>query len=90
MKLEGECNLCGSCCVNGDWRCLNLKVRGRIGEPFATVCSKYNQRYDGMPIVMMNSKGKTVEGICHKDSKAETRLIVRFGFGRGCSLRKSG
>ncbi len=89
IDLVGECNRCGLCCApekNGvRWRCANL-IGEDIGQPMATSCSKYSERFDGMPIDLEDPNGNRIKGICRKDSMAETVAIIENGVGKGCSL----
>src|SRR5262245_49248096 len=88
--VVGECNLCGLCCFNPatGTRCSQLEVTGKPGEPYATRCLVYDQRYDGMPILMVDRDGKpTSENrVCTKDSIEEDLSIIASGIGRGCTL----
>lgn len=90
--LKGDCNRCGSCCVESVdgvvYRCANLIVRGEIGSPNASKCSAYARRFQGMPITMVNAGGAMLDAdmMCAKDSAEEDAVIVRKGFGHGCSL----
>lgn len=88
MALKGDCNRCGLCCRSGDFRCINLIVTGEPGQPFATKCGVHSRRYDGLPIVMVNSEGKIHEGdfYCAHGSPKETETIIERGIGKGCSL----
>ena len=86
-KLVGVCNQCGLCCVANGFRCENLVRIGPLGSPNATFCTKQQLRWDNMPILLRDSLGKVVEGICPKDSLLEVVAIVARGFGRGCSLQ---
>lgn len=89
LVLRGECNMCGLCCVeerDGElYRCMDLVQAGRIGQPYATACTAYEQRYDRMPIVLRAESGKRIHGWCGKNSIEETRAIVQRGIGKGCS-----
>src|SRR5262245_4870948 len=88
----GDCNLCGLCCFNQATgsHCENLVLRpGKtVGDPDATYCGVYDQRYHGMPITMIDKDGNRVdEGqMCAKDSVEEDLQILVSGMGRGCSL----
>ena len=90
--LKGDCNRCGSCCVERVagvvYRCVNLIVRGEIGVPNASKCSAYARRFQGMPIVMVSDTGAMLDAdmMCAKDSAEEESVIIRKGFGHGCSL----
>jgi hypothetical protein len=72
----------------GKYRCIHLIVTGNPGEPKATECGVYSDRYDGMSILMIDDEGCFAPGDyrCRKDSSAETREIIKKGIGRGCSL----
>jgi len=89
IDLVGTCNQCGLCCAperNGEkWRCGYLMGKD-IGQPNATSCSRYTERYDGMPIELLGPNGKVMAGTCRKDSVSETVAIVENGVGKGCSL----
>ena len=88
MKLVGDCNRCGLCCLAGAFQCINLIVTGNPGEPKGTECGVYANRYDGMPILMIDSKGRIATGDyrCRQNSDVETREIIKRGIGYGCSL----
>ena len=89
MRLTGKCNCCGLCCVSllGN-KCENLRVTLFLGVPNGTYCAKYDVRYNGMPINMVDSTGAVVEvdHVCAKDSMLETLSILQRGIGKGCSL----
>lgn len=95
-RFTGACNRCGSCCQypapdgTGLVRCGYLEVhRGtRVGQPEATTCRMYADRYDGMPIPMVYVIGGQDHGWrrCVKDSAAEDWVIEHRGLGHGCSL----
>lgn len=72
----------------GAYRCINLIVTGNPGELKATECAVYADRYDGMPIIMIDREGRIAAGDyrCAQDSDVETREIIKRGIGRGCSL----
>ena len=89
IKLSGECNLCGACClgINGE-RCEHLQLLTAVGMPSGTRCDIYQKRYDGMPIVMVAKDGSRISGQyqCALNSPAETQAIVGC-IGRGlCSM----
>ena len=86
MNLTGDCNRCGLCCTVGNGQCVHLEVTGKLGEPGATRCLAYANRYDGMPIFGRTPNG-LVRGWCRKDSPAETAVIVQW-IGKGCSLKR--
>jgi len=87
IRLVGECNQCGLCCMIGDLRCINLIVTGKPGEPMATTCAVYGARYSGMPIIMVDSQGRIgMETICGKDDANEALTIIQRGINKGCSL----
>ena len=90
LVLVGECNRCGRCCEDKDRnRCEHLIVGKRIGEPEATRCGKYKERYDRMPIRVLDHKGRMVyDSVCFTGSYEETVEICKRGIGRGCSLKK--
>ena len=86
IKLVGECNQCGLCCYVGSYRCINLMVMGTPGEPMATRCGLRDLRYDGMPIKLVDDKGRIVgESKCALNSEKEIESIIPH-IGRGCSL----
>jgi hypothetical protein len=91
IRFVGECHCCGRCCTvdrDGEtYKCLHLVEAVEIGQPWATACTAYAERYDQMPIVMRAPSGKRFHGFCGKDSPAEAQAIVQLGFGRGCSLQ---
>lgn len=87
-ELVGDCNRCGQCCTNGNYRCEFLVVTARLGRPNATRCAKYATRYEGMPIRAVDSRGKVrAHGVCRKDSADETKVIEQW-IGHGCSLKR--
>ena len=75
MKLRGECNRCGLCCqmtvgrktvvcehLRGAWR-LRAMSNGQTVGPMldpCTQCNVYDQRYDGMPIKMLDPATREV------------------------------
>ena len=89
FSLEGICNRCGLCCVDRETgaRCENLEITGEIGAPMTTRCKVYGERYNGMPVRMIDPAG-SVAGYtrCFKDSADEAVTIIKVGIGRGCSL----
>ena len=85
FRLVGECNRCGHCCVPDGYRCLNLQVRGEIGQPNASKCKKYGMRYNGMPIVLQNDKGDMRFGECVVGA-ADDFVVFERSIGKGCSL----
>ena len=87
VKLTGDCNRCGMCCFMGRYRCVNLLVEGKPGEPKATKCGAYSIRYNAMPIVMIDPEGEIVDAFCRHDDPNEGILIASRGFGKGCSMR---
>jgi len=89
IQLTGTCNQCGLCCYDLDgFKCLNLEVVKAPGQPDATRCRVYAERYDGMPIVMQQRGTAAIRGgVCRKDSFEETMAIIEVGIGRGCSLK---
>jgi len=87
MRLEGECNRCGLCCVRDGYVCRNLQIDTVLGVPGATRCMAYDVRFDGMPILGRNADGHTRAGVCRKDSAEEAEIIVQF-IGLGCSLKR--
>jgi len=85
--LAGACNRCGVCCLNGDLRCHNLVVHHPLGTPGATSCRAYGERYNGMPIMLVNGDGiVTSLGACGLNSIQEDLAIIKKGIGKGCSL----
>ena len=90
-KLAGTCNRCGNCCTDGPYRCSNLAVTKKLGEPEATVCKVHSTRYDQMPIILGVNIGccgiVIMTSWCAKDSDAEVKAIVEKGINRGCSLK---
>ena len=86
VKLTGTCNQCGLCCYIGEFRCINLIVSGKPGEPMASKCGAYNSRYDGMPIVLVDPNGKTRMATCSHGSELEDLEIFERGIGKGCSM----
>lgn len=88
MRLEGECNRCGLCCTSDGYTCINLQIDTTLGEPGATRCMAYDVRFEGMLITGQNSDGHRRQGVCRKDSKEETQIILQF-IGKGCSLKRN-
>ncbi len=87
LKLVGDCNQCGLCCYVWGYACINLVITGTPGEPGATRCGVYTFRYDGMPIKLVDKKGRIVgESKCAFKSATETETIIPH-IGKGCSLR---
>lgn len=85
-KLVGKCNQCGLCCYVWGYKCINLIVDGYPGEPGATRCGVWNLRYDGMPIKLVNGKGRIVgESKCALNTAKEVETVIPH-IGRGCSL----
>lgn len=91
--LVGECHQCGLCCCMEEGgrtvRCANLVVeRGSVGVPGATRCSAYAERYNGMPIPLVDVSTGFLSrwSQCGKDSPEEVQVILARGIGRGCSL----
>lgn len=89
--LAGACSRCGLCCEIDGFRCLNLigAPPGPIVPailPGPTACAAYDHRYDGMPIVLMDDKGRVVSARCGKGSLSEDMAIVERGIGKGCSM----
>ena len=86
-KLIGNCNRCGLCCYVGPYRCINLIVMGKPGDPEATKCAVHGVRYDRMPILLLDTDGRIAgESVCGLDSEEETESIIEKGIGKGCSL----
>ncbi len=86
-KLVGDCNRCGLCCYVWGYACINLVVTGTPGQPMATRCGLHALRYDGMPIKLVDTKGRIVgKSKCALDSDDETENIIPH-IGKGCSLR---
>lgn len=86
--LVGACNQCALCCMIGKLRCGHLILRRRPGSPMASRCAIYATRYDGMPIVLYDEKGRLRgHGVCAKDSPEDTANIIARGIGKGCSLQ---
>ena len=56
FSLDGECNRCGICCVERETgaRCENLEINGAVGAPMTTRCKVYGERYNGMPVRMID------------------------------------
>ncbi len=89
IRLVGECNRCGICCVNQEgtdrFICENLEMTN-LGQPNGTRCTVYDKRYNGMPILMYADDGRWVRSLCMKDSAEESQIILDKGIGKGCSL----
>src|SRR3990167_5311528 len=90
--LTGDCNRCGRCC-SGRWGgralvCEHLIITKPLGEPEATSCAVYGQRFDRMPIRWVDplSRVPIALATCWKDSPDETAAIIASGLGHGCSL----
>ena len=94
LILSGECNRCGLCCaqtIKGTrYACTHLAVGGSLGQPNASRCTVYADRYDQMPIVMRNEAGEELIGRCFQDSPEENDVILMRGIGLGCSLELVG
>ena len=93
FSLDGVCNRCGLCCVDREAgaRCEHLEINDSVGAPMATRCKVYGERYNGMPITMIDAHGEVVgETKCFKDTVDEAISIIKAGIGRGCSLMISG
>jgi len=74
--------------MDGENRCSALKITRKPGRPFAAECTKYEDRYAGMPIQMVDKQGKVVaNGVCTQDDVYETMIIVTKGIGKGCSMK---
>ena len=87
IKLVGECNRCGLCCFAGEFRCQNLIVTGKPGEPMATACAVHRSRTPGMFILFFDSQGRVAaDGVCGHNTPAEPLVIIERGIGKGCSL----
>lgn len=78
--LFGSCSRCGSCCLVGEYRCDNLE--GQIGG--ATSCRVYEERFNGMPITLINAEGLRRRGACAKGKSEEPRIKELIKEGR-CS-----
>lgn len=93
-RLSGKCNRCGACCMIESeglrFQCANLRIDTAIGVPFSTFCTKYGERYDGMPIELYNkTTGFIMRGKCHKNSAEEEQDIINSGIRKGlCSLKE--
>jgi hypothetical protein len=93
ILILGSCNKCGSCCVvdiDGEMcKCEHLIINPgkRISEPEATECGIYDTRYDGIPMRVVNSRGRVMfKTVCHKECVRESVEINARGIGKGCSL----
>ena len=76
------------CCVDREAgaRCEHLEINDSVGAPMATRCKVYGERYNGMPMAMIDSHGEVVgETKCFKDNADEAMTIIKAGIGRGCS-----
>lgn len=89
LRLEGTCNRCGLCCMDGALRCINLEIEGTLGAPYATRCRVYTQRTLGMPILLVNAVGviEAVASCTYMDNAIEDKEIMAKGIGKGCSLK---
>lgn len=86
MQLKGTCNRCGLCCHVFGFRCINLIVRNTPGEPEATRCAVYADRYENMPILLLDEQGRIRgKSFCHV-GETEIEGILEKGIGHGCSL----
>ena len=72
-------------------RCINLANNFATGMPFATVCTVYRTRYDGMPITIHDVAEPrfSLNSICSLNSESETKAIIENGIGKGCSMELS-
>lgn len=98
ISLEGECSCCGRCCSDVDSSgqsifCENLAYESPesviSGTPESTICRKYEERYNRMPIKMLYPDGTEAEveqHYCWVGSKNELKAIMDRGIGFGCSL----
>ncbi len=87
IRLVGDCNRCGLCCLPFGYRCINLIISKPLGEPQATKCAVYSHRWDGMPIMLLDTEGNIVgHSKCHKGCPMEIEAILEKGIGRGCSM----
>jgi hypothetical protein len=83
--LKGKCNQCGNCCTIGPFKCENLVVVGEPGQPLATWCAVYDQRYPDMPIKLRDGCGE-IQGFCMHDTLAEEYELTRLIIDKKCSL----
>lgn len=83
-KLTGACNRCGDCCRPFGFRCFNLIERGD-----KTTCAVYANRYDMMPIMLMdkdgNIRGKSFCRVGAADDAAVIEAMTERDLSR-CSL----
>ena len=91
VQFTGDCNQCGICCVTHidghRYFCEHLEVKN-LGEPGGTRCKVYDKRYDRMPITLMREDMGACEwSFCFKGSLEETKIILKYGIGQGCSYQ---
>jgi hypothetical protein len=68
------------------FRCHNLIINGYVGEPDASHCGCYSQRYEGMPILLFDDEGNIRgESVCHVGAADDQGLIDEY-IGHGCAL----
>lgn len=87
-QISGDCHRCGLCCEVNGFRCEHLLLEhGKVvGDPEASACQVYDQRYQGMPIRLFDAtKEHYMIGHCAKDTQEEVEHILPY-IGRGCSL----
>ena len=92
-QLKGNCNRCGRCCVvyieGRRFYCQHLRfdADSMIGLPKTAACAVYKQRYNGMPISLIEPHSRLgASGKCGLNSQEEVDSILERGIGRGCSL----
>ena len=86
MSLKGRCNQCGLCCFVDGGKCTNLIVHGEPGQPMATECMIYNDRYPGRPIILMRPDGSYAEGHCWHNAPNEEAILTKLIEQGKCSL----
>jgi hypothetical protein len=89
FRLEGTCNRCGLCCLDGDLRCHYLEVSSLgVGVAMGTRCRVHASRFPGMPIIMIDVEGKVAKlAACAHGTPQDDIEIMAKGIGKGCSLR---
>lgn len=86
MKFKGVCNRCGNCCFIGEFKCANLILSGKQGEPMAAHCLVYHERIPGMPIILTKPNGEWRTGICAHTLPAEDDKLLQLIIDGKCSL----
>jgi hypothetical protein len=65
-----------------------LRVDGVIGQPNASYCGKYNERYPDMPIIMVNPEGFIIEAFCAHGAPSEEGILRQMIADGQCYLEE--